>query len=111
MVFEYPEDMAAFGQAVVKAGEKKSFIQVSASWCGPCQQIKDEMAQLSEELKDSYVFIYVDTDKCEEIQELYEVTSMPTFIILTGPGPAKARYEGGQFPSIKAFAEDNKDLK
>ena len=67
MGFERPESMQAFGQAIVNAGDKKCFVQVSATWCGPCQLIKDQMEQLSSDMADSYAFVYVDVDKCDQV--------------------------------------------
>ena len=109
MPFSYPENVQDFFAAVAAAGEKKSFVQVSAAWCGPCQLIKDDMATLTAELDASYAFIYVDVDKCPEVQEAFEVCSMPTFLIFKGPGAPIGKYEGGRFENIKAFAEENKD--
>ena len=67
MPFQYPEDLQAFFGLVGGAGEKKCFVQVSATWCGPCTLIKDEMAALAEDFDGQYVFIYADVDKMEEV--------------------------------------------
>ena len=64
--------MEEFKQAVVGAAEgKKSFLQISATWCGPCTQIKDEMAAFAEEFAANYDFLYCDVDKLEDVQELF----------------------------------------
>ena len=91
------------------SGDKKVFCQVSATWCGPCQLIKDEMAAMAEEFDASYVFCYIDVDKCPEIQEPFEIASMPTFLIFKGQGAPLARYEGGKADKIREFIEQNKD--
>ena len=56
---------------VAAANSKKCFVQVSAEWCGPCQGIKDDMAQMATDFADQYTFIYIDCDKCEQMQELF----------------------------------------
>ena len=109
MPFVYPETMQEFKSAVTGAGEKKTFVQVSAAWCGPCQLIKDDMTALAEEFDSSYVFVYADVDKLEEVQDIFEIASMPTFLIFKGPGAPTGRYSGGQFANIREFAETNKD--
>ena len=50
-------------------GSKLSLIQFSASWCGPCQQIKPFLKELSESLKKSgeynIEFYMIDIDSNE----------------------------------------------
>ena len=109
MPFKHPENDGEFRQAVVDASAagKKAFVQVSATWCGPCSGIKDDMAALAEEMAAKYDFVYVDVDKCESIQEVFEVTSMPTFLVFEGMGAPKARYAGARMENIRSFATEN----
>ena len=109
MPFTYPENMDEFRTAVMGTGDKKAFVQVSTSWCGPCQGIKEDMAGLATEFEANYAFIYVDCDKCEEMQEMFEVTTMPTFLIFKGAGAPTGRYEGAKVDKIREFIENNKD--
>ena len=67
MPFVYPENVNEFREAIMGAGSKKAFCQVSTTWCGPCQSIKADMAAIAEEFDEKYVFVYVDCDKCEEV--------------------------------------------
>ena len=107
MPFVCPEDMGEFRTAVM--GASKCFVQVSTSWCGPCQGIKEDMAALAEEFAANYTFVYVDCDKCEEMQDMFEVTTMPTFLVFKGAGAPSARYEGAKVDKIREFIEANKD--
>lgn len=109
MPFEKPNDMGEFRTLVMGLGEKKCFVQVSTEWCGPCQGIKVQMEQLSTDLADSYVFVYIDCDKCEQMQELFQIATMPTFLIFKGPGMPSARYEGALPDKIREFANEHKD--
>ena len=105
------EDTGAFQQAIIaatKAG-KKAFCQISAAWCGPCQMIKDDMVVLAEDYDATYAFIYVDVDKCEGIQEAFEVVSMPTFLIFKEAGAPLDKYGGASVDKIREFAENNKN--
>ena len=67
------------------------------------------MQALAEEFGDSYNFIYVDCDKCEEIQDVFEVTTMPTFLIFKGMGAPLGKYEGAKVDKIREFIVNNKD--
>ena len=67
------------------------------------------MAQLAEDFDGQYVFIYADVDKMEEVQDAFEVTTMPTFLIFKGPGAPLAKYEGAKPDKIREFVENNKD--
>ena len=110
MPFEKPENMGDFRTIVMGAGEKKCFVQVSTEWCGPCQGIKEDMATLAEDMAENYIFIYIDCDKCEQMQELFQIATMPTFLIFKGAGMPAARYEGALPDKIREFAVNSKDL-
>ena len=109
MPFVNPQNTEEFKTEIVSAGDKLAFCQISTSWCGPCQGIKQDMAALAEEFDAKYKFVYVDCDLCEEIQETFEVTSMPTFLVFKGMGAPLARYEGALVPKIREFIEANQD--
>jgi len=66
-----------------KHKQKNKFVLLdfTAAWCRPCQGI----APLLEEIKDEYkdvLFLKVDVDKFQELCDDYNVSSMPTFILL-----------------------------
>ena len=82
---------------------------MSAVWCGPCQLIADDMDAISTEFGENYNFIYVDVDKMEELQEVFEVTTMPTMLIFKGPGPPLGKWEGAKMDGIRNFIVENKD--
>mgnify|MGYP003706038555 CR=1 FL=1 len=70
--------------------EKKvlSLLYFTASWCGPCQQIKPFLKELSESLKKSgeynIEFYMIDIDKNEEFCDKCNIRSVPTFFIMNG---------------------------
>ena len=70
--------------------EKKvlSLLYFTASWCGPCQQIKPFLKELSETLKVegkyNIEFYMIDIDKNEEFCDKCNIRSVPTFFIMNG---------------------------
>ena len=109
MPFVSPQNTEEFKTAVAGSTDKKAFCQISTSWCGPCQGIKDDMAALATEFDADYTFIYVDCDLCEEIQDIFEVATMPTFLIFKGMGAPVGRYEGAKVDKIREFIVNNKE--
>ena len=65
------------------------------------------MAQIAEEFDEKYVFVYVDCDKCEQVQDMFQVATMPTFLIFNGPGAPVDRMEGVLLNKIREMLEQN----
>lgn len=61
---------------------KPVVIDVFASWCGPCQQMKPSFEQLAKELGDTYNFVQLNVDEARELAIHYGITSVPTFIFI-----------------------------
>jgi thioredoxin 1 len=57
------------------------FVDFFAEWCGPCKKIAPIIDKLSE-IYNSIAFVKIDVDKCQELSVKYEVSAMPTFLIL-----------------------------
>ena len=64
--------------ARVEAAELLIF---TASWCGPCQALKKDLAADPETLA-GREWGYVDFDNEKELAKSYDVTGVPTFLIL-----------------------------
>lgn len=63
-------------------------IKFSAEWCAPCKTIDPLYNAMS--TNDDYntiKFLYVDVDKNDgpEIQDMYRIKSLPTFVFVRGP--------------------------
>jgi thioredoxin 1 len=67
---------------VVTHATKPVIIDVYATWCGPCQQVKPIFESLAKELCDSYVFAELNVDEARELAVTYGVTSVPSFIFI-----------------------------
>ena len=61
--------------------EGKVLLDFYANWCGQCKMLMPKVDELSNKLTD-YKFIKVDVDKEQEIAYEFNVTNLPTFIVL-----------------------------
>lgn len=64
-----------------------------ADWCGPCQQMRPAIRRLVEK---GYPIQSVDTGEQPELAEKYDVSQVPTFIVVDAKGRALARSQGAQ---------------
>ena len=106
MGFEAPADVPAFQQAVIAHGDKPVFLKFSADWCMPCQSIAADLDALSEEFKDKMGFIYVPVDVLEDVAQLYEVTDLPTFIVIKNLQATGKAY-GTKVDKVRQLIEDS----
>jgi len=61
---------------------KNAFIFFEAPWCGACKLLHPILNQLSDENQDKDVLIgVVNADEQRELQQDYEIMSLPTLII------------------------------
>ncbi|KAI1788098.1 thioredoxin-domain-containing protein [Ganoderma leucocontextum] len=58
-----------------------------ATWCGPCKAIAPTFEQLASQYPYA-VFLKVDVDKLPPISQKYQVTAMPTFVVIRETGVA-----------------------
>ena len=56
-------------------------IDFSATWCGPCQEVKPYFKELSTMYKDC-IFLSVDVDESEELSSFFEIENLPTFAFI-----------------------------
>lgn len=64
-----------------KQSQKFILLDFTAKWCGPCRAITPDLEEIEEEYED-VLFLKIDVDKFQEICDEYDVSSMPTFILL-----------------------------
>jgi thiol-disulfide isomerase/thioredoxin len=112
------EAMLSEALAHAKAGDRRVFLIMSASWCGPCRMLARFLAANKAELDRHYVFVKLDISRDTHAQELlarYEGkdarNGVPWYVILDAAGRplvtsnAKESEEWGStnigFPSTK----------
>jgi thioredoxin 1 len=67
---------------VIEQNNNPVVIDVYATWCGPCIQMKPFFEQLATELSDKYTFAELNVDESRELAISLNVTSVPTFIFI-----------------------------
>ena len=64
----------------IKQAKLPVVIDVFATWCGPCQQMKPIFAELEKEFEGKCIFAALNVDEARDISILFGVTSVPTFV-------------------------------
>ncbi len=64
----------------IKQFDKPIVIDVYATWCGPCQQMKPIFAELAKEFDGRCKFAALNVDEVRDISIMFGVTSVPTFV-------------------------------
>lgn len=64
---------------------KYQFVMVDfcANWCGPCKNIAPFVDELSHKPEYSHIyFCKIDVDEVDEVANMFNIQSLPTFLIL-----------------------------
>ncbi len=59
-------------------------LDVYATWCGPCQQMKPIFEDLEKEFSNVCKFATLNVDDARALSIQYGVTSVPTFLFIKG---------------------------
>lgn len=73
------ESKAQFAELIVNS-KGYVFVDFSASWCMPCKIIYPKLEEYSKKYP-LIKFLYVDIDKNKELSEIYNITSVPSFLV------------------------------
>ncbi|XP_016965956.1 thioredoxin-2 [Drosophila biarmipes] len=77
------ESKSNYDKLIEDAGANKYvLVEFYATWCGPCAMIGPRLEQLATEYSGRMLILKIDVDQNEDLAIQYEVSSMPTFLII-----------------------------
>lgn len=79
-----------------EAGEKPILVYFTASWCPPCKIMKAEVlpSRRVVDAAQGYVPVMIDVDEDPVTAGQFQITSIPTTIVLGPDGSVRERLEG-----------------
>lgn len=80
----------------------------TATWCGPCRRVGPIVEQMSTDHKFEHVdFFKIDIDLCDQLTNSYGITSVPTFILVSGKAghPIIERASGADVKTVEALSD------
>ena len=81
-------------------GSKLNLIQFSASWCGPCQQLRPIIEKISNDMADKIDCYYHDIESQPNEPTKYSVRGVPTVLL----------FKSGKLVGTKVGATSEKDM-
>lgn len=88
---------------------KPLLIDFWATWCGPCKRLAPVIEELAADYEGRAVVGKCDVEENEELAMKYQVTSIPTIVVLDAQGNLSTRLVGVQ-SKAKLEEELNKVL-
>ncbi len=75
-----------------------------APWCGPCKVISPMLDILAKEKEDSIYVLKVNVDELPEIARKYNVTSIPTLLLLHKGAEVRRHVGATTLPKLREFS-------
>ena len=91
--------------ALAEKEQKYVFVDVYATWCGPCKQLKRTTfkdKEVGEYFNKNFINIAIDgeTEEGDKILSRYNIRSYPTLLILDAKGRLQTKHSGFMKPYI-----------
>lgn len=83
--------LALIATTPARASDRPVILDFTSAHCGPCRQMRPEIEVL---VRKGYPIQAIDVDKDRSTAERYDVTGVPTFIVVDAKGRSLARVEG-----------------
>ena len=84
-------------------GDRFTFVQYSAGWCGNCRVMKPKFKRMSSEYDAE--FVLVDAEKYPESRKLADVSNLPTFAAFKN-GALVNQVQTNKAESLKSFIDE-----
>ena len=83
--------------SMAKKSGKPIFVDFSATWCGPCKEMKKTTFKDAKVVAESkkWIMVHIDGDKQEKVAAKYKIEAYPTMVILSPKGKEVSRIVGG----------------
>ena len=88
----------------------KGFVvaKMTASWCRPCKAVQPAFGRLAGKYADAAAFCTVDVDECDEVASSFNVSMMPTFVIVNvADRTVLERFAGSDERQLAGFLSEN----
>lgn len=79
-VYDMSQDSRAY------LGKKPAIVDFTATWCGPCQRLAPILDELAGEFKGKIEVYKVDVDKCRDLANAFEISSIPCLLFIPTNG-------------------------
>lgn len=99
----YIKDIDQWNEIINEHEIKQNLLVVcfSGSWCGPCKTLAPKFESLASTYNNRVLFMKIDIDECQIIAEKFNITSLPTTLIIKNSNVIK-NIIGADYIGIKA---------
>lgn len=81
-------------------------IDFGADWCGPCKMMKPSFKACAQKWK-NVKFYYVDVDQHQDLSAKFNISSLPTVVLLINAGNEQRLVGSQSFDSLDKFLAQN----
>ncbi|CAD7956981.1 unnamed protein product [Amoebophrya sp. A25] len=81
----------------------------TATWCGPCQRIAEDVEALSEKLESKVAIAKIDIDQNGALAEEHRIMAVPTFVLSAAGAGEVDRVQGASVANLEAKLKEQLD--